>query len=75
MPAESKKQAIAAGIALAAKKGDLPKSKLKGASKEMAKGMSKGELKKYTKTKPNAPVKKESFNIAVNNILRKLHFS
>jgi len=75
MPAESKKQAIAARIALAAKKGKITKSKLKGASKEMAKGMSKKELKKYTKTKPGAPVQSESFNIAVNAILRQLHFS
>jgi hypothetical protein len=76
MPAESKKQAIAARIALAARKGDLPKSKLTGASKEMAAGMSKKQLKKYTKTKPGARalVKAESFNNAVNNILRKLHF-
>lgn len=75
MPAESKKQAVAARIALAAKKGKISKSKLKGASKEMAKGMTKSELKKYTKAKPNAPIKAESFNIAVNNILRRLHFS
>jgi len=75
MPAESKKQATAARIALAAKKGKISKSKLTGASKEMAAGMSKKELKKYTHTKPGAPIKAESFNLAVNNILRKLHFS
>ena len=75
MPAESKKQAIAARIALAAKKGKLPKSKLKGASKEMAKKMSKKELKKYSKAKPDAPVKKESFDIIVNDILKKILFS
>jgi hypothetical protein len=75
MPAESKKQATAARIALAAKKGKIPKSKLTGASKEMMAGMSKRQLKKYTKTKPDAPVKAESFSLAVNNILHKLHFS
>jgi hypothetical protein len=76
MPAESKKQATAARIALAAKKGNIPKSKLKDASKQMEKGMTKGELKKFSKTKPGAPVKKanESFDAAVNTILRKLHF-
>ena len=74
MPAESKKQATAARIALAAKKGKIPKSKLTGASKEMAAGMSKKQLKKYTKTKPGAPVKAESFNNVVNNILHRLYF-
>jgi hypothetical protein len=37
MPAKSKAQQKAAGAALAAKRGDMPKSKLKGASKEMEK--------------------------------------
>lgn len=75
MPAESKQQAKAARIALAAKKGKIPKSKLKGASKEMAKGMSKKKLKKYSKAKPGAPVKKESFDSTVNKILTNLIFS
>jgi hypothetical protein len=78
MPAESKKQAIAARIAYAAKKGKLPMSSLKGASKKMAKGMSQSELKKFTKTKKGAPTKKkkanESFDVAVNKILQQLHF-
>jgi|688.fasta_scaffold346270_2 molecular chaperone GrpE (heat shock protein) len=68
MPASSKKQAVAARIALAAKKGKLPKSKVKGASKQMLKGMSAKELKKYTHVG-------ESFDEAVNLVLRKLHFS
>ena len=46
----SKAQRAAAGIAYAAKKGDIPKSELRGASKEMAK-MPSGELKKFAKTK------------------------
>ena len=48
--AVSKAQRKAAGIAHAAKKGEIPKSELRGASKEMAK-MPAGELKKFAKTK------------------------
>ena len=44
MPAKSKKQQMAAGAALAAKRGDKPKSSLKGASKQMAESMSEKEL-------------------------------
>jgi hypothetical protein len=44
MPAKSKQQQMAAGAALAAKRGETPKSSLKGASKEMAKSMSEKEL-------------------------------
>jgi len=43
-------QRRAAGIAHAAQKGEIPKSKLRGASKEMAK-MPKGELHKFAATK------------------------
>src|SRR3954467_12191495 len=39
MPAKSKKQQMAAGAALAAKRGDKPKSSLRGASKSMAKSI------------------------------------
>jgi len=57
--AVSKSQRRAAGIAHAAQKGEIPKSKLKGASKEMAK-MPKGELKKFASTKEKGlPNKKE----------------
>ncbi|MBU0824481.1 MAG: DUF3008 family protein [Alphaproteobacteria bacterium] len=56
MPAKSKAQQKAAGAALSAKRGDTPKSKLKGASKEMADSMSKAELEEFasgsTKGKP-----------------------
>jgi hypothetical protein len=48
--AVSQAQRKAAGIAYAAAKGDIPKSELRGASKEMAK-MPAGELKKFAKTK------------------------
>lgn len=50
MPAKSKAQQQAAGIALSAKEGDTPKSKLKGASKSMYKSMSEKELKKMAST-------------------------
>jgi hypothetical protein len=36
MPAKSKAQQKAAGAALSAKRGDIPKSKLAGPSKQMA---------------------------------------
>jgi hypothetical protein len=56
--AVSKAQRTAAGIAHAAKKGNVPKSQLKGASREMAK-MPAGELKKFAKTKEKGlPAKK-----------------
>ncbi len=51
MPAKSKKQQMAAGAALAAKRGDKPKSSLKGASKQMAESMSEKELEKMASTK------------------------
>ena len=55
-------QRRAAGIAHAAQKGEIPKSKLRGASKEMAK-MPKGELHKFAATKekslPEKKAKKE----------------
>lgn len=52
-------QRRAAGIAHAAQKGEIPKSKLRGASKEMAK-MPKGELHKFAATKEKGlPKKKE----------------
>ena len=49
MPAKSKAQQRAAGAALSAKRGDTPKSKLKGASKEMAESMSEKELEDFAK--------------------------
>jgi uncharacterized protein DUF3008 len=61
MPAKSKKQQMAAGAALAAKRGEIKKSKLKGASKQMAKSMSKKQLKEFAGTKrKNLPRKKSS---------------
>lgn len=43
-PYVSEAQATAGNIALAAKKGKLPKSKLKGASRQMFEGMTLDEL-------------------------------
>jgi hypothetical protein len=51
MPAKSKKQQMAAGAALAAKRGQRSKSSLKGASRGMDKSMSRSELRKMAKTK------------------------
>jgi hypothetical protein len=51
MPAKSKSQQKAAGAALSAKRGDTPKSELKGASKSMASSMSEKELEKMASTK------------------------
>ena len=51
MPAKSQVQQKAAGAALSAKRGDTPKSKLKGASKQMAESMSEKELDKMASTK------------------------
>ncbi len=51
MPATSKAQQKAAGAALAAKRGDMPKSKLKGASREMVKSMSEKQLEEFASTK------------------------
>ena len=51
MPAKSKAQQKAAGAALSAKRGDSPKSKLKGASKGMADSMSEKQLEELASTK------------------------
>jgi hypothetical protein len=57
MPAKSKAQQKAAGAALSAKRGDTPKSKLKGASKEMLGSMSEKQLEELasgsTRGKPD----------------------
>lgn len=51
MPAKSKAQQKAAGAALAAKRGEQPKSQLKGASKDMEQSMSEKELEARASTK------------------------
>lgn len=51
MPAKSKSQQQAAGIALAAKEGEKKLSDLKGPSKSMYKSMSEKELRDLATTK------------------------
>ena len=51
MPAKSKKQQMAAGAALAAKRGDKSKSSLRGASSSMANSMSEAELERMASVK------------------------
>lgn len=51
MPATSKAQQKAAGAALSAKRGDTPKSELKGPARGMAESMNEKELKKMASTK------------------------
>src|SRR6266853_842265 len=59
MPAKSKKQQMAAGAALAAKRGERSKSSLKGASRQMAKSMREKQLEDFAKTKrKRLPTKK-----------------
>ncbi len=61
MPAKSKKQQMAAGAALGAKRGEAKKSSLKGASRSMEKSMSKKQLEEFASTKrKNLPTKKKS---------------
>lgn len=50
MPATSKVQQKAAGAALSAKRGISPKSKLKGASKDMYESMTEAELDELAST-------------------------
>jgi hypothetical protein len=51
MPAKSAAQQKAAGAALSAKRGDTPKSKLKGASKSMAESMTEKQLEEFAHTR------------------------
>ena len=50
MPAKSAAQQKAAGAALSAKRGDTPKSELKGASKSMVESMNEKELDEMAST-------------------------
>jgi hypothetical protein len=51
MPANSAAQQKAAGAALSAKRGEQPKSKLRGASRSMEKSMSETRLEELAHTK------------------------
>lgn len=50
MPARSAAQQKAAGAALSAKRGDTPKSELKGASKQMLGSMTEKQLEEFAHT-------------------------
>lgn len=50
MPARSAAQQKAAGAALSAKRGETPRSKLKGASKSMVESMTEKELEAMAST-------------------------
>lgn len=50
MPAKSAAQQKAAGAALSAKRGETPKSKLKGASRQMVESMSEAQLEEFAAT-------------------------
>lgn len=50
MPAKSKAQQMAAGAALAARRGERSSASLKGASREMADSMSEKELEDMAST-------------------------
>ena len=59
MPAVSKDQKAAAGMALAAKRGEIKVSELKGAAKNMYINMTEEELEEFAGTKrENLPQKK-----------------
>lgn len=60
MPARSKKQQMAAGAALAAKRGERPKASLKGASLEMVDSMSERQLREFASTKRRGLPRKKS---------------
>lgn len=51
MPAKSAAQQKAAGAALSAKRGDTPKTELKGASKSMLESMSEKQLEELARTR------------------------
>ena len=60
MPARSKKQQMAAGAALAAKRRERPKASLKGASREMVDSMSERQLREFASTKRRGLPRKKS---------------
>lgn len=60
MPAKSKSQQKAAGAALAAKRGEMKASELKGASRQMYDSMSESQLEELAATDAgNLPSKKQ----------------
>jgi hypothetical protein len=60
--AKSKKQQMAAGAALSAKRGERPKSSLRGASRQMAESMGEKELHDMARVKRKKLPKRKSAN-------------
>jgi len=60
MPAKSKAQQMAAGIALSAKRGDKKVSELKGASRSMYGSMTEQQLKELASSKRKGESEHES---------------
>ncbi|WFP60681.1 MULTISPECIES: DUF3008 family protein [unclassified Mesorhizobium] len=60
MPATSQAQQKAAGAALAAKRGEIKKSELKGASRDMYESMSEEQLEEFAETKRKSLPNKKS---------------
>ena len=60
MPATSKKQQMAAGAALSAKRGERSKSSLRGASRQMVESMSEAELERMASVKRKSLPKRRS---------------
>ena len=74
MPAKSKSQQQAAGMALAAKRGEMSPSELKGAAKSMYDGMTEKELEKYASTSSSdLPDKVQEGD--VKSVMQKARFS
>lgn len=60
MPAQSKKQQMAAGAALSAKRGQRKRNSLRGASRQMYDSMSRSQLRDIAKTKRKGLPRKKS---------------
>ena len=60
MPARSKAQQMAAGAALAAKRGEAKVSSLKGSSKSMYESMSERQLEEFAQTPRKSLPKKKA---------------
>jgi hypothetical protein len=58
MPAKSKRQRGAAGMALAAKRGNISPKELKGAAKQMYESMSEKQLRDFAKKPKGKKTKK-----------------
>lgn len=71
MPAKSDNQQQAAGLALAAKRGEKDPSELKGAAKEMYESMSEDELKEFAETSHEDKPEKKEKNASETNSVQK----